>query len=230
MNISFHIEPAWQKPLAEIGLNNWNDFVTSRAGECLSRHERGQTSRIVLPNGQIIFLKIDNFTKFKTILYSLAHLRSPRSNTEHERDIYQILRADGFVVPEIIAWGTERRRGIPHRAFMVSLPIDGVALDLYLQQEKGFERREIAIRDCVKTLQRLQDHGYDWNRDCKPEHFFVLHNSGVGLIDLERAQKRRVVPHARRARQYQRFYSLLRRDFPDLPKTIFEYIPQSASD
>lgn len=214
---TLQIEPAWRQRLGQAGLNDWTDFVTCRTGECLSTHERSQTSRLILPDGQPVFLKIDHFTKFKTALYSLLHGRTPRTNTEHEREIYRQLRADGFIVPDIIAWGAERRWGMPHRGFMVSLPLDGTPLDRYVLQESRRDRRETAIRACQETLQLLLNHGYDWHRDCKPEHFFVLRDGSIGLIDLERAEKRRTVSATQRTRQQQRFDTLLRCAYPDLP-------------
>lgn len=216
MSIIIHIEPAWRERLARAGLRDWPDFIACQAGECLSAHARSQINRIELPDGQAVFLKIDHFTKFKTSLYALAHARMPQPNTGHEREIYRQLRADGFCVPEVIAWGAERRWGLPHRGFMVTLPLDGIPLDRFVLQE-GWERGNAAISAARATLERLQALGYDWNRDCKPEHFFVLNEGGIGLIDLERAEKRRRVSPAQRTRQLHRFITLLPNVCFDIP-------------
>ena len=71
------------------------------------------------------------------------------------------------------------------------------------------EARRLEARDIgLKTLARLQDLDCDWQRDCKPEHFFLTEDNRVFLIDVESMHFRRV-PDKKRAMQTARFLKLL---------------------
>ena len=65
------------------------------------------------------------------------------------------------------------------------LPLDGVDLDKYLKGEADEAKRKSFIEKAEQTLAALQEKGFDWP-DHKPEHFFVMNDGSIGLIDLER--------------------------------------------
>ena len=89
------------------------------------------------------------------------------------------------------------------------LPLDGIDLDKYLKAETDDVKRKSFIEKAEQTLAALQKKGFDWP-DHKPEHFFVMNDGSIGLIDLERL---RYVGHplseAKCAAQLDRFRKLL---------------------
>jgi predicted Ser/Thr protein kinase len=204
------IHPDWKEALAQAGLADLDALLAFSDGQCLSRHLRGKTSRTTLPGGQTIFIKQDHFTKWKTTARNLVRFRKPQPNTEMERQRLALVASYGITVPEVIAWGQRRRFGLPHQAVMVMLPMDGIPLPEFLEQEKDPEKRKSVIAQAEETLHFLQENALDWLTDCKPEHFFVLRNGKIGLIDLERLhQRKKPLSDKTRKMQLNRFRSLL---------------------
>lgn len=205
------ILPEWQPRLARAGLADLSALLSFDGGDCLSRHLRGKTSRLQLPDGQTVFIKQDNYTKIESILRQLYKgLYPPQPNTERERRAMLLLASHGITVPEVIAWGQRRRLGLPHQGVLVMLPLPGKALSEYLPAEPDVQKRAAAIAAAEKTLLFLQDNRLDWSKDCKPEHFFLLADGRIGLLDVERLRRRRYpLSAARREFQLQRFRSLL---------------------
>lgn len=207
---SLTILPEWHDALSRAGLASLEQLLSFSTEECLSLHLRGKTSRFQLPNEQIIYIKQDHFTKWQTILRQLLWLRKPQPNTEKERRRLALAASFGIRVPEVIAWGQRRRWGLPHQGVMVMLDIQGIPLDQYLMQENNPGKRREAILKAEQTLLFLQEHRLDWCTDCKPEHFFVLRDGNIGLIDLERLRLRGKNLSAKiRKKQFDRFRSLL---------------------
>ncbi len=204
------IEPEWEKALSQADLADLDKLLAFAGGDCLSYHLRGKTSRFTLPGGQVVFIKQDHFTKWKTTMRNLLRLRKPEPNTEKERRCLALAASFGITVPKVIAWGQRRRFGLPNQGVMVMLTIDGVALPDFLQKEKDADKRQEAIAQAEQTLKFMQENALDWKTDCKPEHFFVLTNGGIGLIDLERLRLRKKPLSAQtRKQQLARFRSLL---------------------
>jgi len=204
------ILPDWKEALAQAGLTELDALLAFSDGQCLSLHLRGKTSITTLPNGHNIFIKQDHFTKWKTILRFLRRFQKPEPNTEIERRRLALAARFGITVPEIIAWGQRRRFGLPHQAVIVMLPMDGIPLPEYLKQEKDLAKRKSAIAQAEQTLHFMQENALDWLKDCKPEHFFVLRNGKIGLIDLERLHLRKSPLPAKICKmQLDRFRSLL---------------------
>jgi len=206
--------PEWQPVLAQAGLADLSSLLSFADGECLSRHLRGKTSRWQLPGGQTIFIKQDFYSKFASIMQQLYMGSCPQPNTERERRALALVASYGITVPTVIAWGQRRRLGFPYQGVMVMLPLPGKSLLEYLPVEQDAQKRAAVIATAEKTLSFLQDNQLDWNKDCKPEHFFLLENGQIGLLDVERLRRRsRPLSAALRAFQLQRFRSLL-------PKTL----------
>ena len=209
--ISFTIEPQWQELLQENGLADFESLVHFSNDQCLSHHSRGQTYKHVLKNGQVVFIKQDNYTKWQIILRSLLRGKKPQPNTEKERQCYLLAERHGFRVVQVIAYGQERRLGFPRRAVIVTIPVEGMPLDKFCKSCPDSARRQQAIENAEAVLKRLQDCGLDWTKDCKPEHFFVKEDDlSISLIDLERLRDRgRPLSEERRQMQFKRFHSLL---------------------
>ncbi len=204
------IQPDWKNALAQAGLADLDKLLHFSEGECLSWHLRGKTSRTTLPGGQAVFIKQDHFTMWKTTCRYLLRFKKPQPNTEKERQRLALAAHFGITVPEVIAWGQRRRYGLPHQGVMIMLPLNGIPLPEFLEQEKDLEKCRQAIAKAEQTLHFLQKNAMDWGKDCKPEHFFVLQDGNIGLIDLERLHHRKMpLSEKIRKKQFDRFWSLL---------------------
>jgi predicted Ser/Thr protein kinase len=205
----FEISAEWRDALEKAGLGTLQSCLAFQEGKCLSSHLRGDTRKVTLTDGRIVFLKRDFFTFKKEIAKDLLRFKKPQPKTEKERLAFAMAREAGFIAPEVIAWGQTRRCGFPDRACLIMLPLDGVDLDKYLKTETDGAKRKSFIEKAEQTLSALQEKGFDWP-DHKPEHFFVMNNGSIGLIDLERLQ---YVGHplseAKCASQLARFRKLL---------------------
>lgn len=204
--MQFHLRDDWREALRRHGLDNYHSLLNFRDGDCMSSHYRGATYRLRLSDGQILFIKQDHLTLFRAQVRSFVRLRWPRCNTAQERLNLELARQHGFIVPEVIAWGEKKRWGLPDTGVMVMLPLAGVPLDKWLQTETKPEKGREMIALAERTLAKLQDCRLDWKTDCKPEHFFLLENGGIGLIDLERlSQQTKPLTDAYRLMQLNRF-------------------------
>ncbi len=209
--ILFQMDSEWRERLEAAGLGDYASLISFCDGKCLSKHPRGKTWRLVLPCGQSVFIKQDFYTKKIVVLRDLLRLRRPEPNTEKERQRMVLAESHGFRVAKVIAYGQERGfLGIPSRAVMVTLPVSGKPLDVFLKEGPEPERARQAIANAEATLTRLQDEGLDWKIDCKPEHFFIDDDLAVSLIDVERLSDRhKPLPQDYRDMQFRRFRSLL---------------------
>ncbi|NLG14733.1 MAG: hypothetical protein GX561_11120 [Lentisphaerae bacterium] len=210
----FHIEPKWQDALAANNLDSYSALLNYRGENCMSSHTRGATWRLTLSCGQDIFIKQDYYTKLQPIIRSLVRLSKPLCNTEKERRAFALAAEHGFIVPEVIAWGESRRFGLPNTGVMAMLPMEGVPVDRFVVETDNREKARAVIKQAEELLMRLQVCRLDWNVDCKPEHFFVLPDGTIGLIDLERLAKRsKPLDKDYCEMQLQRFRSLLPKPF-----------------
>ena len=205
----FEISEEWRGALTASGLGDLQSCLAFDGGKVLSSHLRGDTRKVTLSDGRIVFLKRDFFTFKKEIAKDLLRFHKPQPKTEKERLAFAMARDAGFTAPQVIAWGQTRRCGFPNTACLIMLPLDGIDLDKYLKAETDEEKRKSFIVKAEETLAALQEKGFDWP-DHKPEHFFVMSDGSIGLIDLERL---RYVGHplaeAKCAAQLARFRSLL---------------------
>ena len=207
----FEILDEWRDALTASGLGDLQSCLAFDGGNVLSSHLRGDTRQVTLSDGRTVFLKRDFFTFKKEIAKDLLRFHKPQPKTEKERLAFAMARDAGFTAPKVIAWGQTRRYGFPNTACLIMLPLDGIDLDKYLKAETDEEKRKSFIVKAEETLSVLQAKGFDWP-DHKPEHFFVMNDGTIGLIDLERL---RYVGHplaeAKCAAQLARFRKLLPR-------------------
>ncbi|MGI5922661.1 MAG: lipopolysaccharide kinase InaA family protein [Lentisphaeria bacterium] len=217
-----HIQPEWQEILKHNRLDNYQALLGFTNDSCMSSHTRGATWRHTLSNGQTIFIKQDYFTKIAVACRYLLRGKKPLCNTAKERHALALAAQHGFVVPEIIAWGEERRFGLPHTGVMIMLPVAGVPIDHFAANPENHDQAQEAIAQAERTLARLQDCRLDWKTDCKPEHFFVRPDGSIALIDLERLRlRKKPLPKDYRNMQLRRFRSLLPKPFNHgLPRIV----------
>ena len=205
----FEISEEWRGALTASGLGDLQSCLAFDGGKVLSSHLRGDTRKVTLSDGRIVFLKRDFFTFKKEIAKDLLRFHKPQPKTEKERLAFAMARDAGFTAPQVIAWGQTRRCGFPNTACLIMLPLDGIDLDKYLKAETDEEKRKSFIVKAEETLAALQKKGFDWP-DHKPEHFFVMNDGSIGLIDLERLwYVGHPLPDAKCAAQLARFRSLL---------------------
>ena len=182
---TYWIADAWKQKFKEEKLDTLTRLLMHTEGLCLSMHSRGSTFVSKLSDDPFIFIKRDHFTLKKDMLPDLLHFRAPVPKSIHEWRIFQRLKEMGFTVPEVIAAGYRRSFGLATVGGIVMLPLEGMALNAYIAAEQDEHRREYAINCCRDLLQRLQEKGIDWP-DCKAEHFILMKNNTIGLLDLER--------------------------------------------
>ncbi|MDD4099010.1 MAG: phosphotransferase [Lentisphaeria bacterium] len=205
-----HIEPKWQAVFKERGLDSYRALLNFRNDACASSHGRGATWRLELTAQQVVFIKQDYYTKFLVNLRNLVRGRRPLCNTAKERRALALAARHGFRVPEVIAWGEEPRYGLPNTGVMVMLPLPGMPVDQFVADPKNQARAEEVISKAEDTLAALQSCRLDWKTDCKPEHFFILDDGTIGVIDLERLRLRdKPLAEKHCQMQRQRFRSLL---------------------
>ena len=205
----FEISEEWRDALTASGLGDLQSCLAFDGGKVLSSHLRGDTRKVTLSDGRIVFLKRDFFTFKKEIAKDLLRFHKPQPKTEKERLAFAMARDAGFTAPQVIAWGQTRRCGFPNTACLIMLPLDGIDLDKYLKAETDEEKRKSFIVKAEETLTALQKNGFDWP-DHKPEHFFVMNDGTIGLIDLERLRFiGKTLNEAKCAAQLARFRNLL---------------------
>ena len=205
----FEISDEWRDILEKAGLGTLQACLAFDGGKCLSSHLRGDTRKVTLSDGRIVFLKRDFFTFKKEIAKDLLRFHIPQPKTEKERLAFAMARNAGFIAPQVVAWGQTRRCGFPNTACLIMLPLDGIDLDKYLKAETDEEKGKSFIAKAEETLAALQKKGFDWP-DHKPEHFFVMNDGTIGLIDLERLRYiGKPLSEAKCAAQLARFRRLL---------------------
>ncbi|MGN0893176.1 MAG: lipopolysaccharide kinase InaA family protein [Oligosphaeraceae bacterium] len=205
------INPRYASLLSSLGLDTPQGLLGHEGGECVSRHTRGATFRIPLEDGRVLFLKKDYYTKPAAILHRLARFKAPETNTEREVRLLENARAKGFRVPEILAYLRHTPWLPPRRGAMLQLALEGTPVEALVRSPQvSPEVKERALEKARETLDRLQEAGLDWNRDCKPEHFFYCPDGEIALLDGERLYPARApLTREYRAGQHQRFDSFL---------------------
>lgn len=205
------ISPEWEEALAKENLNSLDKLLNFQNDNCCSRHSCRAIWKHTLQDGRVIFIKRTRYTKFNSVLRQLIHFTPPRTSTEREADNLDAAKARGFVVPEIVASSRHCWWELPKSGVIVEAAFPGYPLDVYAADPSiPLERRQAKAAAARELLIRLQDCRLDWKRDCKPEHFFVLDDGAIGILDLERMYlRRRPLSAERRQRQLARFDSLL---------------------
>jgi len=202
------VSDGWREALSAGGLGTFDAMMRPEPGECVSWHSRGQAYRVVLPGGEVVFLKRDAFTKLKDVLSDACRLRRPEPACIHELRALRRVAALGVRVPEVIAWGQRRRAGLPWRAVLVTRLLPGVALDELVKASEAGEDRRAALRLAGAAARKLYEAGLSWP-DLLPKHF-LLAGGEVGVLDLARMRRTRRAMKRFLPRQVGRFCAKLR--------------------
>jgi len=205
---NLHIADGWPERLARAGLGRLDALFGTREGRVVSRHKRGQTRRLMLPDGAVLYLKRDHHTMLKEIVRQLLRGCRPEPLSEQERLAFERVSALGLRTPRAVAWGQQRRLGLPWRAALLMTAVEGESLREILRREAPPGERLAALRAAGQAVRGLVEAGLVW-LDLLPRHVLLDAESRVGLIDLERLRSR---GRARRRmeRRVLRFSLLLR--------------------
>lgn len=182
---TLEIRPEWRDALARAGLDSFGALMAYEGGRCCSRHTRGQTYRVELPGGEVVFLKRDAFTMVKHILGDLLRFRRPQPLTCKERWANGRVAALGIAAPEAVAWGQRRRMGLPHQAVIVSTALPGTDLGEYLPRTAAEAARHAVLAAAGSAVAKLYEADLSWP-DLLPKHIVVSDDRAIGLLDLER--------------------------------------------
>jgi hypothetical protein len=209
---------AWRGPLAEAGLDRLDVLLGAPAGwagriresACVSNHTRGQTYRVTLKGGGVLFVKRDSFTHFKQIAGDLLAFRRPQPLSGRERLAMAAMAALGVKTAAVIAHGQRRRWGLPCRGVLVTDPLPGVPLDEILQSGPSPARRREAMAAAGELAGTIYAAGYSMP-DFVPKHVFLAEQGPAGILDVERVKRCRWGLARRMARQVDRFCDEARR-------------------
>ena len=212
--ISLTIHPEWREILAKDRLDTF-EALHSYRGDCRSSHTRGATWRHTLSDGRVIFIKQDYYTKLQPVLRQLIRGHFPETNTERECRQLEVVRSHGFRVPTVVASSQHSRWQWPTTGVLVEAAVPGRPVDELLKdQSVSAGTRRQALEKARALLTRLQDAGFDWNIDCKPEHFFYCEDGEITIIDVERLRLTgRPLREEVREKQHMRFTSLLPEEY-----------------
>jgi hypothetical protein len=208
----------WKPLLGQAGLDSFDalmqgeEVLRSRVADCLclSRHKRGQTFRLTFHDGQVLYLKRDCFTPAQHVLFQMVRLRAPQPLAIRELQNIRRVSALGLRVAPVAAWGQRRRLGLPSQAILVTAPLEGTSLDLYVSRESDSLRRRDELKAVGAAVARLHGDSLIW-RDLVPRHIFIAPGQSVGMLDMERMRPA-CLPVGRRCEKHiKRFCKLLRR-------------------
>lgn len=205
-----HIEQQWRGILGAAGLDSLDALMRSERGKCVSWHTRGQTYRIELDGGHVIFLKRDvrTLTMFKDALTDICRLARPEPPCIKEIGALGQVRELGISVPQPVAWGQRRSAGLPCQAAMVMTVLNGVSLHKIIQSDPPEADRSVAICAAARTAAKLYEAGLSWP-DLAPKHF-LIENGLAGVLDLARMRKTAMPLRTYMPRQVERFLARLR--------------------
>ena len=189
MSAELHINEQWKDTLAAAGLDTFDAVMGSSRGKCVSWHTRGQTYRIELAGGEVIFLKRDAYASVKDILTDLVHLRRPQPPCVNEVRALRFVAELGIPVPEVIAWGQRCRASLPWQAAMVMREVSGVPMYEFLADAPPTDQRRSVMRSAGAVAAKLLRAGLAWP-DMAPKHF-IINGDEVGILDLARMRRTR---------------------------------------
>ncbi len=187
MPAELHIKDEWKGPLVAAGLDTFDAVMGSEQGKCASWHTRGQTYRIEMPGGEVVFLKRDTYTSAKDILTDMVNLRRPLAPCINEMHALRLVADLGIPVPEVIAWGRRGRASLPWQAAIIMTELPGAAMSEFLKTDHPSESRRIVMSAAGAVAAKLFRAGLCWP-DMVPKHF-IIDGDTVGILDLARMRK-----------------------------------------
>lgn len=227
--------------LAPAGLDSFQALMAAPVGELLD-HDKGgrELRRITLPvNGgsQQLFLKRIGREPLQIVLRMLLFGRKPRCGPLREKLMIDALTAAGLPVMRALAWGEERRFGLPVRGFLLVGGVEGADVGHLFTDLSPADRRLLA-ESFGGFVARLHGAGFFQPVRLK-DVFCVVRPDGYAftLIDRETSKPWPVGFSRRRslcslARAYRRTirdgYSLSRRDVQGFIRGFLNGLPPAS--
>ncbi|MDY7010351.1 MAG: lipopolysaccharide kinase InaA family protein [Planctomycetota bacterium] len=187
MPTELHINEQWKDALAAVGLDTFDALMGSSQGKCVSWHRRGQTYRVELEGGKVIFLKRDTYTSVKDIFTDLVNFRRPQPPCFNEMLAIKKVAELGIRAPEVISWGQRRYGGLPWQAAIIMTELPGVPMSEFLKTDQPAENRAVVMNAAGAVAAKLFSAGLSWP-DIAPKHF-IIDGDTVGILDLARMRK-----------------------------------------
>lgn len=132
--------------------------------------------RGALPSGVEVYLKLMGFPRAKDKLRYLVRALP----AVHEASILRYLGTTDIRVPEVMAARGLRRRGLPHACALVTRALPVV-------------ERELQPDPVLDVVFALRDAGV-FHPDLHSDNFLPLEDGAVGVLDMQSARRRRVIP------------------------------------
>jgi hypothetical protein len=189
------IQEAWRARLEEAGLHSMDVLLADPADwagrirecACFSCHVRGQTYRVTLADGQVMFIKRDSLTQARRIFTDLLAFRRPEPLSERERLAMASLTTLGVSTPPVIAHGQLRRQGLPWKGVLVTECLPGVPLDELLGASPSLRRRQ-AMAAAGTLAGTIYAAGFSMP-DFLPKHVLYTDDGQAGILDVERMER-----------------------------------------
>lgn len=202
----------WKPLLAEAGLDTFDSLMMdetelrSRVADCqcVSSHQRGQSFRLTLSGGKVLYLKRDRFTPFQHIAFQMIRLRIPQPMSICEMINCRRVQSLGLRTAPIVAFGQRRRMGLPHKAVLLTAPLEGIPLDEWLKGRTDAVARRKELRNTGAAVALLHGASLIW-RDLVPRHIYISPGLPIGLLDVERMRPARIRGNWRHERHIKRF-------------------------
>lgn len=227
--------------LAIAGLDSFQALMAAPVGELLD-HDKGgrELRRITLPvNGgsQPLFLKRIGHEPLRVVLRMLLFGRKPRCGPLREKLMIDALTAAGLPVMRALAWGEERRFGLPVRGFLLVEGVEGTDVGHLFTDLSPTDRRMLA-ESFGAFVARLHHAGFFQPVRLK-DVFCVVRPEGYAftLIDRETSKPWPTAFTRRRsvnalARAYRRTirdgYPLTRRDVQGFIRGFLNGLPPAS--
>jgi len=170
--VSYYIEPALEPQFAESGLDSF---------EALMHSGTEKIQRFALSDGSAFYLKREEGEPVwkKCVPMFLRGLR-PHSGPLREVRLLQMLRSNGFLAMEPVAWGEQRLLGVPLRGFLVVREVKGEELAKLFDRSNGTERQQL-MKAFGRLVGRLHAKGF-----FHPVRLKDLISTADGLVLIDR--------------------------------------------
>ncbi len=159
----WQVDEGFRSVLDEAGLGQFEVLMDEPVGELLDDSEGSrQLRRIsIFSNGQPrqLFLKRIGREPLGTLLRMLVFGRKPRSGPLREKMMIDALASAGLPVMRALAWGEERRFGLPVRGFLLVEGVRGTDLADLFTAGSAVERRSL-MHALGKFVGRLHGAGF----------------------------------------------------------------------
>ncbi|MDX9710849.1 MAG: lipopolysaccharide kinase InaA family protein [Trichloromonas sp.] len=176
--------------LATAGLDSFQALMTAPVGELLDRDKGGrELRRITIPvhgGSQQLFLRRIGREPLGVLLRMLLFGRIPRCGPLREKMMIDALTAASLPVMGALAWGEERRFGLPVRGFLLVEGVQGTDLGHLFATLAPTDRRRELSESFGAFVARLHGAGFFQPVRLK-DVFCVSRPDGYGftLIDRE---------------------------------------------